>query len=112
MTNKTDEQSEKCRLRLCCRNDHHAQGCTTYDPARYLDEYANEDYASPDPDEIRAARKRAEPRLTQAAAAAMIGKSLGAWQKWESPVGSINHRKMDAALWELWALKLNETKGK
>jgi hypothetical protein len=36
------EQAEKCRLRLCCRADHHAAGCTTYDPARYPDEFADD----------------------------------------------------------------------
>lgn len=63
---------------------------------------------SPAPHEIRAARKRAS--LTQTAAAVLIGKSLGAWQKWESPVGSKNHRQMDPALWELWQLKLAQSR--
>jgi hypothetical protein len=30
-------QHEKCNLRLCCRDDTHAPGCTTYDPNRYPD---------------------------------------------------------------------------
>lgn len=32
------DQTEKCQLRLCCRADAHAIGCTTYDPSRYPDE--------------------------------------------------------------------------
>lgn len=46
---------------------------------------------SPTPDEIRAARGD----LSQAAAAALIGKPLRTWQNWEAPVGSPEHRKMD-----------------
>lgn len=34
-------QQEKCRLRLCCRDDSHVEGCNTYDPARYPDKYAD-----------------------------------------------------------------------
>lgn len=66
---------------------------------------------SPKPADIRAVRKRAG--LTQTAAAALIGKPLRTWQGWETKEGVAAHRKMDAALWELWllkvaALKLNE----
>lgn len=58
---------------------------------------------TPTPDEIRQARQQAG--FSQTAAAALIGKSLRAWQNWEAPEGSVNHRRMDAALWELWQMK-------
>lgn len=58
----------------------------------------------PTPAEIREARKRAG--LTQTAAAALIGKPLRTWQGWESAEGIPSHRAMDAAIWELWKLKL------
>ncbi len=63
---------------------------------------------SPTPDEIRAARKRAG--LTQTAAAALIGKPLRTWQGWESAEGIPSHRKMDAGLWELWLMKLAQSR--
>jgi hypothetical protein len=47
------EQAEKCRWRLCRRADHHAAGCTTYDPARYPDEFADDQRESAA--EVRAA---------------------------------------------------------
>lgn len=62
----------------------------------------------PTPANIREARKRAG--LTQTAAAALIGKPLKTWQNWESPGGSGEHRKMDPALWELWQLKLAQSR--
>lgn len=66
---------------------------------------------SPTPAEIRAARNGAG--LTQTTAAALIGKPLRTWQGWETTEGIAAHRKMDAALWELWQLKLAEyNKGK
>jgi DNA-binding transcriptional regulator YiaG len=65
----------------------------------------------PTPAEIRAARKRSG--LTQTSAATLIGKPLRTWQGWETAEGIDAHRKMDAALWELWQLKLTEhEKGK
>lgn len=64
---------------------------------------------SPTPSEIREARKQAG--LTQTAAAKLIGKPLRTWQGWEAPEGMASHRKMDAALWELWELKLLTMKG-
>lgn len=63
----------------------------------------------PTPAEIRAARATAG--LTQTAAAALIGKPLRTWQGWETAEGVKAHRKMDAALWELWKIKLAKTKG-
>lgn len=60
----------------------------------------------PTPAEIRAARATAG--LTQTAAAALIGKPLRTWQGWETAEGIDSHRKMDAALWELWKIKLAE----
>lgn len=61
---------------------------------------------SPTPAEIRAARAAAN--LTQTVAAALIGKPLRTWQGWETAEGIDAHRKMDAALWELWQLKVTE----
>lgn len=60
----------------------------------------------PTPKQIRAARAAAG--LTQTAAAALIGKPLRTWQGWETAEGVKAHRKMDAALWELWKIKLAE----
>lgn len=60
------------------------------------------------PAQIIATRKAAG--LTQTAAAALIGKSLGAWQKWESPVGMVNHRKMDPALFKLFMIEIEKVK--
>lgn len=34
------KQEESCRMRICCRADAHAEGCTTYDPSRYPDKWA------------------------------------------------------------------------
>ena len=55
---------------------------------------------SPTPEQIRQARTKAN--LTQAAAAKLIYRTLNTWQKWEA--GDV---KMDAALWELWVMKIN-----
>lgn len=57
----------------------------------------------PKPEEIRAGREARG--LTQTQAAKVIGKSLGAWQKWESVESSARHRKMDPAYWELFQIK-------
>ncbi len=57
---------------------------------------------SPSPAEIRAARGD----LSQTAAAALIGKSLRAWQNWEAPIDSPENRAMDPALWELFNIKI------
>jgi DNA-binding transcriptional regulator YiaG len=61
---------------------------------------------SPTPDQIRAARGS----LSQTAAAALIGKSLRCWQNWEQPTTSKEHRQMDAALFELFLIKLQQNK--
>ena len=57
----------------------------------------------PAPHEIRAARAAAE--LTQTAAAALIYKSLNAWQYWEASPESKMHRTMDPAYFELFLIK-------
>lgn len=57
----------------------------------------------PTPSQIKA--KRSELGLTQSQAAALIGKSARAWQNWERPESSQEHRKMDDALWELFLIK-------
>lgn len=53
---------------------------------------------SPRPREIRAAREAAG--LSRQDAAALIYKSVRAWEKWEQ-----GERAMDPALWELWQIK-------
>jgi DNA-binding transcriptional regulator YiaG len=53
----------------------------------------------PTPEQIKQARQQAG--LTQTAAGALIYKSLRAWQQYEA-----GDRKMDAALWELFQIKL------
>ena len=57
------------------------------------------------PDKIRAARLAAG--LSQKSAAALIGKSTRAWENWEAPIESGSHRQMDAALFELFMLKVH-----
>lgn len=49
----------------------------------------------PTSSQVLAARQAAG--LTQTAAAALIGKTLRAWQYWEA-----GQRKMDPALWKYW----------
>lgn len=58
---------------------------------------------TPTPDEIRLLRVRL--RLTQTEAANLVGAGLRSWQNWESPPGTLSHRKMSAAVWELFNLK-------
>lgn len=54
---------------------------------------------NPVPADILAARQAAN--LSQTAAAALIGKTLRAWQYWEA-----GERKMDPALFELFRIKI------
>lgn len=44
--------------------------------------------------------------LTQSEAAALIGKPMRTWQNWEAPAGTPEHRAMDAALWELFMIRM------
>jgi len=53
----------------------------------------------PNPKQMRAARERA--KLSRKEAAALIYKSVRTWEKWEN-----GERRMDAALWELWTIKV------
>jgi len=53
---------------------------------------------SPTPEQVLRARK--ELSLTQTEAAAIIYKSLNAWQQWEA-----GKRDMDPAFWELFKIK-------
>lgn len=59
--------------------------------------------ANPTPDEIRAAREALG--LTQTEAARVVYASLKAWQNWEAPKGSPEHRPMHPAFWELFQIK-------
>lgn len=58
---------------------------------------------TPSPSDIVAARK--ERGLTQTAAAALLGRSLSAWQRWE-----YGTRTMPTGLWELFLLKTRKLK--
>lgn len=60
--------------------------------------------AKPTPDLIRFVRLAAD--LTQSEAAALIGKPMRTWQNWEAPAGTPEHRAMDAALWELFMIRM------
>jgi putative transcriptional regulator len=53
---------------------------------------------NPTPTEIKEARQRAG--LSTSAAAALVHRTQRNWQQWEA-----GDRAMDAALWELFALK-------
>ena len=59
---------------------------------------------TPTPLQIKEARKKAG--LTHKEAANLIYKSMRTWQGWETPEGEKGHRKMDAAFWELFKMKL------
>ena len=54
---------------------------------------------SPTPDEISAARDRAD--LTQTQAAHLVHGTMRAWQEWEA-----GNRKMHPGLWELFNIKI------
>jgi DNA-binding transcriptional regulator YiaG len=58
----------------------------------------------PTPEQIKQARENAG--LTQTQAATLIYKGLRTWQGWEASEGEKGHRKMDAAFWELFMLKV------
>lgn len=53
---------------------------------------------SPSPTEIRIARETV--RLSQTAAAALIGRSLRVWQAYEAGT-----RGMDPVLWQVWRIR-------
>jgi DNA-binding transcriptional regulator YiaG len=57
----------------------------------------------PTPTEIKAARGACG--LTQAEAADLLGVSERTWQNWEAEQGTVNHRQMRPALFELFNLK-------
>lgn len=59
---------------------------------------------NPEPTEIRAAREAAG--LTQTQAAALVHTELRAWQQWEAEKGTPSHRRMHAAFWELFRIKV------
>lgn len=58
--------------------------------------------SNPTTAEIIAARQAAG--MTQTEAAALIGASLGAWQKWE--IDGPQGRRMHPAMWELFRIKV------
>ena len=64
------------------------------------------DYAPglvPTPEQVRAAREAAG--LTQEQATELLYITTRAWQNYESPEGSVNHRPMPADRFELFLLK-------
>lgn len=59
----------------------------------------------PSPAEVKAARERAG--LTPHAAGALISSAeqpRRTWEKWEKERGTVNHREMPQATWELFLL--------
>lgn len=62
---------------------------------------------NPRPEEIRAAREAAG--LSQTEAAELIYCNLRTWQQWETETADpAQRRRMHAAFWELWQLKVKE----
>lgn len=59
---------------------------------------------NPSPAEVRALRESAG--LTQAQAGAMVHTTGEVWKGWESDPGSVKHRRMHPAFWELFRIKL------
>jgi hypothetical protein len=72
------------------------------------------DMNSPTPEQIKQARERIQAdrglkiKEAQSYCAGLIGKSWRAWQHWETPEGKPEHRKMDAALFELFEIKAKQ----
>ena len=62
---------------------------------------------SPDPEEVRLARKAGG--LTQTEAGALVHVSCRAWQKWEAPIGKDNCR-IPLSAWELFNAKIGNVK--
>ncbi len=60
----------------------------------------------PTPEEIRAMLKK--HRVTREQAARLAQASLKTWHGWSAPVGSVNHRPIHLAAWELLLIKLGE----
>lgn len=58
-------------------------------------------FGNPRPEQIAAARERAE--LTQSQAAAVVRGTLRAWQDWEG-----GQRRMHPGLWELFRIKTGQ----
>lgn len=63
---------------------------------------------SPTPAQVKAARIKAG--LTPDAAAFIIYCGKRAWENWEKPESSPEHRKMHPGLWELFKRKVGELK--
>jgi DNA-binding transcriptional regulator YiaG len=59
---------------------------------------------NPKPAEIRALRESAG--LSQAEAGAMVHTTGEVWKGWETEDGSVKHRRMHPAFWELFRRKL------
>lgn len=59
--------------------------------------------SNPQPAEIRAAREAAG--LSQTSAALLVHTSCRAWQQWEAEYGTVGHRRMHPAFWELFRIK-------
>jgi putative transcriptional regulator len=64
--------------------------------------------STPTPAKIREARMAA--KLSQREAAALIHGTTRAWQSYETDEGSPEHRRMHPGLWELFELKVEESK--
>lgn len=57
----------------------------------------------PTPTQIKTAREAA--RLSQSEAAVLVHATRRAWQNWEAPEGSANHRAMPLVAWEQFEAK-------
>lgn len=77
--------------------DGHVPGSTiiTDDPANAA--------RNPKPAEVKAAREAAG--LSQTAAAELIHTTCRTWQQWEAKEGTVGHRRMHPAFWELFRIK-------
>lgn len=60
--------------------------------------------SNPTPAQVRRAREKAGLTLEQAGA--LVYTSWRTWQNWEADEGSAEHRRMHAATWELFQVKL------
>ncbi len=60
----------------------------------------------PTPEQLRELIRR--HNVTRSEAAAMVHVSLNAWHKWSAAEGTVDHRAMPLAAWELLLLKLGE----
>jgi hypothetical protein len=64
------------------------------------------DITQPTPEQLREIIRRHS--ITRSEAAAMVHVSINAWHKWSANEGTVDHRVMPLAAWELLLLKVGE----